>query len=106
MILDDGGDATHILTKKFSAVGKQLKGIVEDSVTGVHRLYQLVKNADLSCPAMNVHDAVTRTMINNYYCQKESLTLFLSFLGPEYLLFTVSVLQFPYCNTESVIQFP
>ena len=73
MILDDGGDATHILTKKFSAVGKQLKGIVEDSVTGVHRLYQLVKNADLSCPAMNVHDAVTRTMINNYYCQKESL---------------------------------
>ena len=73
LILDDGGDATHILTKKFSAVGKQLKGIVEDSVTGVHRLYQLVKNADLSCPAMNVHDAVTRTMINNYYCQKESL---------------------------------
>ena len=73
LILDDGGDATHILTKKFPAVGKQLKGIVEDSVTGVHRLYQLVKNAALSCPAMNVHDAVTRTMLNNFYCQKESL---------------------------------
>ena len=73
LILDDGGDATHILTKKFPAVGKQLKGIVEDSITGVHRLYQLVKNADLSCPAMNVHDAVTRTMLNNFYCQKESV---------------------------------
>ena len=73
LILDDGGDATHILTKKFPAVGKQLKGIVEDSVTGVHRLYQLVKNAALNCPAMNVHDAVTRTMLNNFYCQKESL---------------------------------
>ena len=65
--------ANDILTKKFPAVGKQLKGIVEDSITGVHRLYQLVKNADLSCPAINVHDAVTRTMLNNFYCQKESV---------------------------------
>ena len=73
LILDDGGDATHILVKKFPSLVKQLKGIVEDSITGVHRLYQLVKNCELTCPAMNVHDAVTRTMLNNFYCQKESL---------------------------------
>jgi adenosylhomocysteinase len=73
LILDDGGDATHVLVKKFPSVVKQLKGIIEDSVTGVHRLYQLVKNGELSCPAMNVHDAVTRTMLNNFYSQKEAL---------------------------------
>ena len=73
LILDDGGDATHVLVKKFPSVAKQLKGFVEDSMTGVHRLYRMVKKGDLSCPAMNVHDAVTRTMLNNFYCQKESL---------------------------------
>ena len=62
-----------MLAKKFPSVVKQLRGLVEDSITGVHRLYQLVKHSELSCPAMNVHDAVTRTMLNNYYCQKESL---------------------------------
>ena len=41
MILDDGGDATHVMVKKYNAVFKLLKGIVEESVTGVHRLYQL-----------------------------------------------------------------
>jgi len=74
LVLDDGGDATHVLVKKFPAVAKQLRGIVEDSLTGVHRLYQMVKSsAGLHAPAINIHDAVTRTMINNYYCQKESV---------------------------------
>ena len=71
LVIDDGGDATHVLVKKFPSVAKQLKGFIEDSITGVHRLYQLVKSGELSCPAMNVHDAVTRTMLNNFYCQKE-----------------------------------
>jgi len=73
LILDDGGDATHTLISKFPAVAKHLKGIVEESTTGVHRLYQLSRNGKLTAPAMNVHDAVTRTMVNNYYCQKESI---------------------------------
>jgi len=74
LVLDDGGDATHVLVKKFPAVCKQLRGFVEDSITGVHRLYQMVKSsAGLYAPAINIHDAVTRTMINNYYCQKESI---------------------------------
>ena len=73
LLLDDGGDATHVLIKKFPAVSKQLRGIVEDSITGVHRLYQMVKSNQLFAPAINVHDAVTRTMLNNYYCQKESV---------------------------------
>ena len=73
LILDDGGDATHVLVKKFPAVAKHIRGLVEESITGVHRLYRLVKISELSCPAMNIHDAVTKTMLNNYYCQKESL---------------------------------
>ena len=73
LILDDGGDATDVLVKKFPAVAKHIRGLVEESITGVHRLYRLVKISELSCPAMNIHDAVTKTMLNNYYCQKESL---------------------------------
>ena len=41
MILDDGGDATHVLVNKFPAISKHIKGIVEESTTGVHRLYQV-----------------------------------------------------------------
>ena len=44
LILDDGGDATHTLISKFPAVAKHLKGIVEESTTGVHRLYQVSQN--------------------------------------------------------------
>ena len=73
LILHDGGDATDVLVKKFPAVTKHIRGLVEESITGVHRLYRLVKISELSCPAMNIHDAVTKTMLNNYYCQKESL---------------------------------
>jgi adenosylhomocysteinase len=50
MILDDGGDATHLMLKKYPAMFKLIKGIVEESVTGVHRLYQLSKSGKLSVP--------------------------------------------------------
>ena len=73
LLLDDGGDASDVLLKKFPSVAKQLKGLVEESVMGVHRLYQLVRTSQLRCPAINVHDAITRTMLNNFYCQKESV---------------------------------
>lgn len=60
MILDDGGDATHLMYKKFNGTFNTLKGIVEESVTGVHRLYQLSKQGKLTVPAMNVNDSVTK----------------------------------------------
>lgn len=73
LILDDGGDATYVLITKHPAVAKHIKGIVEESITGVHRLYQLARSTKLTAPAINVFDAVTRTMVTNYYCQKESI---------------------------------
>ena len=59
-ILDDGGDATHLMLKKYPAMFSLVKGIVEESVTGVHRLYQLSKSGKLTVPAMNVNDSVTK----------------------------------------------
>lgn len=73
MILDDGGDATHLMLKKYPAMFKMVKGIVEESVTGVHRLYQLSKAGKLTVPAMNVNDSVTKTKFDNLYSCKESI---------------------------------
>lgn len=73
MILDDGGDATHLMLKKYPAMFKMIKGIVEESVTGVHRLYQLSKSGKLTVPAMNVHDSVIKTKFDNLYSCKESI---------------------------------
>ncbi|XP_053203334.1 adenosylhomocysteinase-like 1 isoform X2 [Panonychus citri] len=73
MILDDGGDATHLLIKKYPAAFHLIKGIVEESVTGVHRLYQLSKAGKLTVPAMNVNDSVTKTKFDNLYCCRESI---------------------------------
>ncbi|CAG9759653.1 unnamed protein product [Ceutorhynchus assimilis] len=73
MILDDGGDATHLMLKKYPAMFKMIKGIVEESVTGVHRLYQLSKGGKLTVPAMNVNDSVTKTKYDNLYSCRESI---------------------------------
>ncbi|XP_037529661.1 S-adenosylhomocysteine hydrolase-like protein 1 isoform X2 [Rhipicephalus sanguineus] len=73
MILDDGGDATHLMLKKYPAMFKLIKGIVEESVTGVHRLYQLSKSGRLTVPAMNVNDSVTKTKFDNLYSCRESI---------------------------------
>ncbi|XP_038217741.1 adenosylhomocysteinase-like 1 isoform X2 [Zerene cesonia] len=73
MILDDGGDATHLMLKKHPTAFKQIKGIVEESVTGVHRLYQLSKANKLCVPAMNVNDSVTKTKFDNLYSCRESI---------------------------------
>ncbi|KAL3289410.1 hypothetical protein HHI36_022836 [Cryptolaemus montrouzieri] len=73
MILDDGGDATHLMLKKYPAMFKMIKGIVEESVTGVHRLYQLSKAGKLTVPAMNVNDSVTKTKYDNLYSCRESI---------------------------------
>ena len=60
LILDDGGDATHRLLSKFKGVAQHVQGIVEESVTGIHRLYQLSKEDKLPMPAINVHDSVVK----------------------------------------------
>ncbi len=60
LILDDGGDATHRLLSKFKGVAQFVQGIVEESVTGIHRLYQLSKEDKLPMPAINVHDSVVK----------------------------------------------
>ncbi|XP_023947127.2 adenosylhomocysteinase-like 1 isoform X1 [Bicyclus anynana] len=73
MILDDGGDATHLMLKKHTTAFKLIKGIVEESVTGVHRLYQLSKAGKLCVPAMNVNDSVTKTKFDNLYSCRESI---------------------------------
>uniref|UniRef100_A0A8C6NMH8 Adenosylhomocysteinase like 1 n=1 Tax=Nothobranchius furzeri TaxID=105023 RepID=A0A8C6NMH8_NOTFU len=73
MILDDGGDLTHWVYKKYSSVFKKIRGIVEESVTGVHRLYQLSKAGKLCVPAMNVNDSVTKQKFDNLYCCRESI---------------------------------
>ncbi len=72
-MLDDGGDATHWLLKKYPSMFSSIKGIVEESVTGVHRLYQLSKNGKLVVPAMNVNDSVTKTKFDNIYSCRESV---------------------------------
>lgn len=73
LILDDGGDSTHLMLKKYPEAFKLIKGIVEESVTGVHRLYQLSKSGKLTVPAMNVNDSVTKTKFDNLYACKESI---------------------------------
>ncbi|XP_032380328.1 S-adenosylhomocysteine hydrolase-like protein 1 isoform X1 [Etheostoma spectabile] len=73
MILDDGGDLTHWIYKKHPGLFKKIVGIVEESVTGIYRLYQLSKAGKLCVPAMNVNDSVTKQKFENLYCCKESI---------------------------------
>ncbi|XP_039663415.1 S-adenosylhomocysteine hydrolase-like protein 1 isoform X2 [Perca fluviatilis] len=73
MILDDGGDLTHWIYKKHPDLFKKIIGIVEESVTGIYRLYQLSKAGKLCVPAMNVNDSVTKQKFENLYCCKESI---------------------------------
>ncbi|KAM4572528.1 S-adenosylhomocysteine hydrolase-like protein 1 isoform 3-T3 [Odontesthes bonariensis] len=73
LILDDGGDLTHWIYKKYPSLFTKIKGIVEESVTGVYRLYQLIKVGKLCVPAMNVNDSVTKQKFDNLYSCKESI---------------------------------
>lgn len=73
LILDDGGDATHFMLKYHAALFRKIVGIVEESVTGVHRLYQLSKTGKLCVPAMNVNDSVTKQKFDNLYSCRESI---------------------------------
>jgi len=73
MILDDGGDATKIMHEKYPEMLKDMKGISEETTTGVHRLYEMEKKGLLKVPAINVNDSVTKSKFDNYYGCRESL---------------------------------
>ncbi|XP_068595214.1 S-adenosylhomocysteine hydrolase-like protein 1 isoform X2 [Brachionichthys hirsutus] len=73
MILDDGGDLTHRIYKNHLRLFIKLKGIVEESVTGIYRLYQLSKAGKLCVPAINVNESVTKQKFDNLYYCKESV---------------------------------
>jgi adenosylhomocysteinase len=73
MILDDGGDLTQIMHEKYPDLMKNIKGISEETTTGVHRLYEMVKENKLLCPAINVNDSVTKSKFDNLYGCRESL---------------------------------
>uniref|UniRef100_A0A8C2Q7W0 Adenosylhomocysteinase like 2a n=1 Tax=Cyprinus carpio TaxID=7962 RepID=A0A8C2Q7W0_CYPCA len=73
MILDDGGDMTHWIYKKYPHLFKKVNGIVEESITGIHRLHHLSKAGKLCVPAINVNDSVTKQKFDNLYCCRESI---------------------------------
>ena len=67
MILDDGGDLTNMVFDRFPELTKDIKGLSEETTTGVHRLYERVKNGTLVMPAINVNDSVTKSKFDNKY---------------------------------------
>jgi adenosylhomocysteinase len=73
MILDDGGDLTIMMHDKYPELMNDIKGITEETTTGVHRLYQMMKNGTLKVPAINVNDSVTKSKFDNLYGCRESL---------------------------------
>lgn len=73
MILDDGGDLTHHVHTKHPELLKDIKGISEETTTGVHHLYQMLKKGELKVPAINVNDSVTKSKFDNLYGCRESL---------------------------------
>jgi len=72
MILDDGGDLTNLVLDKYPELVKGIRGISEETTTGVHRLYERVANGKLPLPAINVNDSVTKSKFDNKYGCRES----------------------------------
>ncbi|MBD0830983.1 adenosylhomocysteinase [Aestuariibaculum sediminum] len=72
MILDDGGDLTNMVLDKYPELAAGIKGLSEETTTGVHRLYERVQNGTLPMPAINVNDSVTKSKFDNKYGCKES----------------------------------
>jgi adenosylhomocysteinase len=73
MILDDGGDLTQIMHDKYPELLADVKGLSEETTTGVHRLYEMMKDGSLKVPAINVNDSVTKSKFDNLYGCRESL---------------------------------
>jgi adenosylhomocysteinase len=73
MILDDGGDLTQIMHEKYPELLGDVRGLSEETTTGVHRLYEMAKKGTLKVPAINVNDSVTKSKFDNIYGCRESL---------------------------------
>jgi adenosylhomocysteinase len=73
MILDDGGDATQIMHDKYPHLLDDVRGITEETTTGVHRLWEMARAGTLRVPAINVNDSVTKSKFDNLYGCRESL---------------------------------
>ncbi|WP_025897438.1 adenosylhomocysteinase [Sneathiella glossodoripedis] len=73
LILDDGGDLTQIMHEKYPQYLEDIKGLSEETTTGVHRLYEMAKAGTLKVPAINVNDSVTKSKFDNLYGCRESL---------------------------------
>src|SRR5215212_5155533 len=73
MILDDGGDLTNIVFDKYPELIQHVKGLSEETTTGVHRLYERMEKGTLPMPAFNVNDSVTKSKFDNKYGCRESL---------------------------------
>ena len=73
MILDDGGDLTNMVLDNYPELVKDIRGLSEETTTGVHRLYERMKNGTLPMPAININDSVTKSKFDNKYGCKESL---------------------------------
>ncbi|XP_056316488.1 adenosylhomocysteinase [Danio aesculapii] len=73
MILDDGGDLTNLVHQKYPKLLAGIKGISEETTTGVHNLYKMLKSGELKVPAINVNDSVTKSKFDNLYGCRESL---------------------------------
>jgi len=72
MILDDGGDLTNMVLDRYPELAAGIKGLSEETTTGVHRLYERVKNGTLPMPAININDSVTKSKFDNKYGCRES----------------------------------
>ena len=73
MILDDGGDLTNMVLDRYPKLCDEIKGLSEETTTGVHRLYERMNNGTLNLPAININDSVTKSKFDNKYGCKESL---------------------------------
>ncbi len=73
LILDDGGDLTKLMHEDYAALMSDIIGLSEETTTGVRRLYEMMQNETLACPAINVNDSVTKSKFDNYYGCRESL---------------------------------
>ncbi len=73
MILDDGGDLTKVMHEKHPELMKEVRGLSEETTTGVHRLYEMEREGSLLVPAINVNDSVTKSKFDNLYGCRESL---------------------------------
>ncbi|MEE9591853.1 MAG: adenosylhomocysteinase, partial [Thermodesulfobacteriota bacterium] len=73
MLIDDGGDLTKVVHEKHPEIAKNVRGVSEETTTGVHRLYQMTEEGKLLMPAFNVNDSVTKSKFDNLYGCRESL---------------------------------